>query len=116
LLPGRSPRDLRRMLKRMGINLEELEDIVKVEIMGKNRKIVINDPKVFEIKMGSQCMYQIVGTPVVEPIAEEVEVSEEDVEFIVSQTGVSKEKARKALIKAGGDLAEAILLIRENKV
>ena len=37
--------------------------------------------------------------------------SEEDVDLVAQQTGVDREKARKALIEAKGDLARAILLL-----
>ena len=37
--------------------------------------------------------------------------SEEDVDLVVQQTGVNREKARKTLIEAKGDLARAILLL-----
>ena len=37
--------------------------------------------------------------------------SEEDVDLVVQQAGVDREKARQALVEAKGDLARAILLL-----
>ena len=44
----------------------------------------------------------------------EAEISGDDVKTVMEKAGVSEEEARKALIKANGDLAEAILEL--NKV
>lgn len=117
MFPGISPRDLKRMLKRMGIRVEELSDVKEVSILLKDKKIVIDSPQIIVMKAGGQTIYQIIGVPREEPLVEgeEVEVSEEDIEFIVSQTGASREEARKALIKAGGDIAEAILILQGEK-
>jgi nascent polypeptide-associated complex subunit alpha len=99
----------------MGINVEELKDIERVEIILKDKKIVIKEPQVLAIKTSDQTIYQIMGSETIEE-AQEIKVSDEDIEFIVSQTGVPRDKAREALIKAGGDIAEAILLLREGKI
>ncbi len=115
MIPGFSPRELKRMLRRMGINVEELKNTEKVEISLSDKKIIIEKPQILMIKTHDQVIYQITGGNVREEKVE-VKVSEEDIEFIVSQTGVSREKAREALIKTGGDIAEAILLIKEGKI
>ncbi|MCD6300453.1 MAG: nascent polypeptide-associated complex protein [Staphylothermus sp.] len=113
MFPGMSPRELRRALKRLGIQVNELEDVREVHIVLSDKKIVIEKPQVLEMKSGGQSIFQIIGTPRVEEIEESIEISEEDIEFVMSQTGASKEEAREALIKAKGDLAEAILYLKE---
>jgi nascent polypeptide-associated complex subunit alpha len=40
------------------------------------------------------------------------EISEEDVDLVSQQTGVSREDARKAIEDSNGDLAEAIIKIK----
>ncbi len=117
MLPGFNPRELRRLMKRMGIELEEIKDATRVEIHLKDKKIVIDRPQVVAMHSRGETIFQIIGSPHEEVLAEEkkesiIEVSEEDIEFIVSQTGVSREEARKALIEAGGDIAEAILRLQ----
>jgi len=46
---------------------------------------------------------------------EEIEISDEDVQLVVEQTGASPEEARKALEETGGDIAAAILKLKESK-
>lgn len=118
LLPGFSPRELKRLMKRMGIELEELQDAERVEIHLKNKKLVIEKPQVVAMHSRGETIYQIIGKAREEPIESpqketvEIEISEEDIEFVASQTGVSREEARKALVEAGGDIAEAILKLQ----
>lgn len=122
MLPGISPRELRRMLKRMGINLEEIKDVDEVIIRLKNKELVIESPTVLIIDAGKQKIFQITGKTYTErarTIVEEkprIELNEDDILFIMEQTGASRDLAVKALIKAEGDLAEAILLIKENRI
>ena len=115
MLPGMSPRELRRALKRMGIELRELEDVKRVEIILSSKKIVIDSPQVLQMFARGTHIFQITGGSLhEEPLEEEVEIeiSDEDIEFIVSQTGVSKEEARKVLIETKGDIAEALLKLK----
>ncbi len=116
-MPGLSPRELKRLMKRMGIEIEELKDVEKVEIILHEKKIVVRNPQVIAMHSRGETIYQIIGKTTVEelgetPSREEVEVSEEDIDFIVSQTGVSREEAKRALIEANGDLAAAILKLQ----
>ena len=113
MFPGMSPRDLRRALKRLGIQVNELEDVREVQIILSDKKIVIDKPQVLEMKSAGQSIFQVIGIPRTEKLEETIEVSEEDIEFVISQTGVSREEAKGALIKAKGDLAEAILYLKE---
>lgn len=111
-----SGRELRRLTQRMGLNLKEMEGVEEVIIRLPEKEIVIKSPSVsiIEIKGGGR-IYQITGVEEersrVEEALEEVEISEEDIQLIVAQTGVSPEEARRALIEAGGDLAKAIMLL-----
>lgn len=114
MLPRFNPREFKRAMQRLGINVEEIDGVEKVEILLKNKKIVIEKPQVTRMKIQDQTIYQIMGTPIEEQAT--ITFSEEDIEFIISQTGVSREKAVEALNRARGDVAEAILLIRENRI
>lgn len=120
-----SPRELKRMLKKMGIDVEEYSDVDRVEIFLKNKKLVITSPQVVAFKTGGQVAFQISGVVREEeapaqpapqqPVAEEVKISEEDIRFVVEQTGVSYEEARKALVNSKGDIIQAILAIKSAK-
>jgi len=56
--------------------------------------------------------YQVVGEVHEREKTSEIEISEDDVQTIISQTNVSEDKARAAL-KETGDLAEAILKLQD---
>lgn len=111
-----SPREQRRILERMGLNLRELPDVEEVTIKLKDRVLILRSPvvNVLEIKGGGR-IYQISGTEEEVPLAQQpqapVEVSEEDIDLVVAQTGATREEARKALLESGGDLAKAILML-----
>nr|WP_227410883.1 nascent polypeptide-associated complex protein [Thermosphaera aggregans] len=120
-----SPRELKRMLKKMGIDVEEYGDVDRVEIFLKNKKLVITNPQVVAFKTGGQVAFQISGVVKEEevsaqpapqqPVAEEVKIPEEDIKFVMEQTGVSYEEARKALVNSKGDIIQAILAIKSAK-
>lgn len=116
-----SPHELKKLLKRYGVEVEELKDIERVEFYSGKKKIVVSNPQVIAFKMSGQIFYQVVGSEVREETIEEkkpetpqeqVKISEEDVNFIIEYTGAPREKAIEALIKAKGDLAKAIMIIR----
>ncbi|MBE6493991.1 MAG: nascent polypeptide-associated complex protein [Methanosphaera stadtmanae] len=114
---GFNPRQLKQMektMKKMGMKMEELEDVEEVVITLKDKEIVIKNPEVSIMNAMGQETYQVVGKAE-ERIkgssddASNESISEEDIELVASQTGKSKEEAEEALMKTGGDLAEAIM-------
>ena len=117
---GLSPRDLKRQLKRLGIKLdvEELENVSTVSIEMPGKMLVIDEPQVIIMKLQGQTIFYIMGEPrevEVEEEAPSIEISEEDVQLVASQAGVSLEEARKALEVSEGDLAKAIMLLESKK-
>ncbi|AFL67275.1 nascent polypeptide-associated complex protein [Desulfurococcus amylolyticus] len=114
-----NPRELKRLLKKMGIDVEELTGVKRVEIVLEDKKILVKEPQVLVFKAGGQVFYQVSGTP--ETIqqseeakqVEEVKIPEEDIRFVMEQTGASYEKAREALLKTRGDILQAIMILRE---
>ena len=109
------------MMQKMGVKMDELQDVSQVIIKTPSKDIVIGAPSVTLVTVQGQVMYQIVGGEVseVQPQAEvtgQVAVSagppEADVLLVVQQTGKSPEEARKALVDSDGDLARAILLLK----
>ncbi len=106
-------------MKKMGISVKEVPDVVKVTIETEGEVIEINEPQVLEIsgKVG-EAGFQVLGGTVARKSKEEsaqAAVPEEDVEFVASQAGTSKEAAREALIRADGDIAQALLLLKHRK-
>jgi nascent polypeptide-associated complex subunit alpha len=104
---GMNPTKLKQMMKQMGINLRDIEDVEQVIIRTQDKDIVFNDAKVSVMNAQGVDTYQIVGTP--EEVPRELEIPDDDVRLVVEQTGVSEDAAREALKNANGDLAEAIL-------
>lgn len=115
-----NPHELKKLLKRYGIEVEELKDIEKAELYTESKKIVITHPQVLTYKMPGQVIYQIIAQeareeplqPSPQVVEEKIPVSEDDVKFIIEYTGTTRDKAVEALIKAKGDLARAIMIIR----
>jgi nascent polypeptide-associated complex subunit alpha len=109
-----SPRDARRMMQRMGLNMNAVEDVEQVIIKTSSKEIVIKEPEVSIIEVQGQKMFQIAGGQITEKAAEPKvpAVAEEDIRLVADQTGKSLEEARKALEESGGDLAKAILLLQ----
>lgn len=122
------PRDLERQLRRMGFKVEELRGVKLVLIETNDREIMIEKPQVYMMTIKDQKIFQIVGSNVKEiredkeseglekgEKRESIAISEDDIRFIMEQTGVGYEEARDLLIKAGGDIAKAIMIFNEEK-
>jgi len=105
-------RRARRMMKQMGMKMDELGDIETVILQGPKREIVIEGAAVTSINMQGQNMYQIAGGTATETKKEpELDIPEEDVLLVAQQANVSVDRARAALEDAEGDLARAILML-----
>ena len=102
-------RQTRRMLERMGVNLEPIPDVEEVIIKTSNKEMIIKNPSVSEIKAKGMRMFQVIGDVSEEIMKEVPKFTEEDVLLVSQQAKVSKEVASLALTEAEGDLAKAIL-------
>ncbi|MEM0349753.1 MAG: nascent polypeptide-associated complex protein [Candidatus Caldarchaeum sp.] len=118
-----SPREMRRaqerMLKSLGLNVEEIGQADEVVIKLGERVITLKGPLVYAVKTGGEKVFQIIGGEEVAAQVEETKPvympSEEDVSLVMAQTGVSEDEAKKALVESGGDLAKAILILRSRR-
>ena len=116
-MKGINPKQMERMMRQMGVKVEEVEGVEKVVMYRAAGDIVITKPQVTKMKIMGKTTFQVVGeeSPLEKSKSEgaqprgSVEVSEDDVELVATQAKTSKEKAREALIAAKGDIAEAIL-------
>jgi nascent polypeptide-associated complex subunit alpha len=111
-----NPRDAKRMMQRMGMNMDAVEDVQEVIIRTPSKEIVIEEPEVAIVNMQGQKIFQVAGGKVTERAPEhratKLTVPEEDVSLVAAQTGKSVDAARKALVECEGDLAKAILLLQ----
>ena len=111
MFPGLDPKKMNAMMKQMGIVQSEI-DAKRVIIECEDKNIIIENPNVSKIKMQGQETFQISGEVHEEEASSSADSEDftiEDIKTIVEKTGCSEEDAKKALEKANGDLAEAIL-------
>ena len=107
-MPGRmNPRQMNQMMRRLGINIKNIENVEKVIIQTDTKEYIFDDAEVTIMEAQGQKTFQISGNPVVKDKAEKQ--IDDDIKLIIEQTGKSEEEARKALKETNGDIAEAIL-------
>jgi nascent polypeptide-associated complex subunit alpha len=114
MFPGMNPRQMQQAMKRMGIQQTEI-DATEVIIKCPGKEIVITNPQVSKVNMMGQQTFQVVGQISERSAETEPEISEDDIKTVAEQASVSEEEARIALEKAKGDLAKAILLLKEEE-
>ncbi len=107
-------RNMRRMMDKMGLDMNELPNVQEVIIKTDKKEIIIAKPSVTEMKAKDNTIFQVISDGYEEKELEVPVFSEEDIELVCQQAGVSKEKAIEALTEAKGDLARAILLLTTN--
>jgi nascent polypeptide-associated complex subunit alpha len=111
-----SGREAVRMMQRMGIEAKELEGVEQVIIKTASKQIVIDGPSVTAVTVQGQTVFQVAGGNAREElIGEEEALPREDIELVAQQANVSLDEAKEALKRTGGDLAQAILLLKERK-
>lgn len=110
-------RDAKRMMEKMGMKIDEIAGVTEVLIRTVTREIVIEEPVVTSVVVQGQRMYQITGGSSHErtPSAEVAppEAPEGDVKLVAAQTGKTVDEAKIALKESGGNLAEAILKLKQ---
>jgi len=114
------PRDLERQLRKMGLKVEELRGVKLVLIETEDKEIMIEEPQVLVMALKDQKIFQVIGTKVKEVREAEtkkeetvISISEDDIKFVAEQAGITYEKAKEILEKAGGDIAKALMLAQE---
>jgi len=108
-----NPREAKRMMKRMGLNMDTVPDVEQVVIKTNSREIVIEEPDVAVLDIQGQRVFQVTGGKINEKTVERrLVIPEEDVRLVADQTGKSVAEARKALEECDGDLAKAILMLQ----
>ncbi|MFP3165137.1 MAG: nascent polypeptide-associated complex protein [Acidianus sp.] len=106
------PKDL-KALQRMGIKAEKI-DALRVTIETPDEIITIESPMVMKTSFaGQEAIVVSGGETKVEKKGEQqkVEIKDEDVKFIMEQTGKPENEVREALVKANGDIAKAIMIL-----
>ena len=108
-----NPREANRMMQRMGMQVQQLDEVTKVIMETPTKRIVIDNPEVATVTVQGQTVYQVGGgTMREEGIGGG---SDEDVKLVASQAGVSTEEAANGLRQSNGDLAQAIILLKQKR-
>jgi nascent polypeptide-associated complex subunit alpha len=110
MMPGNiNPRKMKQMMKQLGMQMDQIEDVEKIVIYTPKGKWVFDAAEVTAMTMQGVTTYQIAGQPRFEEAIPQI--PDEDVQLVADQAGVSAEAAREALIVCKGDIAEAILKV-----
>ena len=108
MLPGNiNPRQMKAMMKKLGMQVEQIDDVQSIVITTPKGRYVFDAAEVTVMTMQGQTTYQVIGTPRFEEAAPDI--PKEDITMVAAQANVSEEKAKEALVATKGDIAEAIL-------
>ena len=95
------------MMKQMGIDINEVENVEEVIIRTPDKDIIFKDAEVSIMDARGMKTYQVVGTP--HEVPREMKIPEDDVKLVMEQTKSNEADARRALIENKGDIAAAIM-------
>lgn len=123
-------RQMRRKMQQQGIEMDQI-DAKRVIIEGVEKTLILNQPEVILMKQMGQEIYQIIGEAEEQSsveiniedkseISEEADISyettttitENDIMLVAAQANVDIEVAKAALEDSEGDIAKAILFLR----
>jgi nascent polypeptide-associated complex subunit alpha len=109
MIPGKvNPRQLKKMMNRMGISIKEIEDVEEIIIKTKEKEYRFTDAEVTIMGAQGQETYQISGSPVIKD-----RLNMEDVKLVAEKSGKTEREAAQALKDAKGDIAQAIMDLTE---
>ena len=124
-------RQMRRRMQQQGIEMDQI-DATRVIIESHDKTLVIDQPEVILMKQMGQEMYQIIGdaeeypsgeftiedreeSESIEPTEGKISnpvITENDIMLVAAQAKVGKEEANAALIDSDGDIAKAIINLK----
>ena len=124
-------RQMRRRMQQQGIEMDQI-NATRVIIESQEKTLVIDQPEVVLMKQMGQEIYQIIGeaeeysvgevrigekeegevVEVVEESEVKLVITENDIMLVAAQANVDKEEANAALIDSEGDIAKAILFLK----
>ncbi len=105
---GVNPKQMAQMMKQMGIKVDEINAKKVIFELDGGKKLVFDNPQIQAMTMQGKKTYTLIGDA-----TEEESVPQEDIDMVSEQTGKTKAEAKKALEQTNGDIAEAILKLKE---
>jgi|SRR5271157_2013982 len=113
MLPGGiNPKQMKQMMKKLGMQVEQIEGVREIVITTPKGRYIFEQAEVSAMTMQGVTTYQIVGNPRFEEAAPEI--PPEDVSLVASQTGATEAVAKAALTETKGDIAGAIMRLSEH--
>ena len=116
MIKGRvNERQVKRMMQQMGIKSNDLDDVLEVRIVLKDKTIIIKEPNVSVIEVQGNKTYTVVGKEEIiqgqmdKQTIEDTNLKEEDIKLVMEKAGVTREKAIEALKSNNYMVAEAII-------
>ncbi len=124
-------RQMRRKMQAQGIDMDQI-DATRVIIEGPEKTLVLEQPEVILMKQAGQEIYQVIGSAeeydsedFIVGEKEDIEdtesldetdlkptITEEDIMLVAAQTNVDRKEAEAVLKDCNGDIAKAILFIK----
>lgn len=124
-------RQMRRKMAQQGIDMEPI-DATRVIIEGPEKTMIIDQPEIFLMKQAGQEIYQVIGqAEEVSPESLTIEsieadndlsseedseikpvITENDIMLVATQANVDKNEAESVLKDCNGDIAKAILFLK----
>lgn len=102
------PRQLQKMMQQMGIKTEKIE-ANRVIIEKEDERLILHNPSVTKMEAQGESSFQITCEKIeVKPL-----IPEEDVDLVMKQANVPKDKAFAALEETDGDVVEAIMKLKK---
>lgn len=105
---GVNPKQMAQMMKQMGIKVDEINAEKVIFELGGGKRLIFDSPQIQAMTMQGKKTYTLIGEPI-----EEESIPQEDIDMVSEQTGKTKEESKKALEETNGDIAEAILKLKE---
>ena len=113
MMPNMDPRALKSLMSKMGIKSSEV-NADSVTIACSDRDILISNPQVTRIEAQGMVSFQISGDIEEKEKSVNVEITDEDIRMVMEKAGIDdRDKAERALKDTNGDIAEAIMRIKE---
>jgi nascent polypeptide-associated complex subunit alpha len=124
-------RQMRRKMQQQGVEMDQIE-ATRVIIEGTEKTLVLEQPEVILMKQAGQEIYQIIGeaeerssdditimsdeevedSEVLESTEIKSAVTENDIMLVATQANVDKKEAESVLNECNGDIAKAILFLK----
>jgi nascent polypeptide-associated complex subunit alpha len=112
MFPGMNSKQMKSAMQRMGMRQEELE-ATRVIVEFQDKQWVFDDPSFSKLDMMGSASFQLSGEYRESAIDSTPDINQDDIETVMEQASVSEDVAKKAIVAAKGDLAEAILSLQE---